>query len=168
MKGPPPFPPASGHAGVTAKAVTVLAGGVMVLVPALAGSSWAQATAAVGLLGVLASLWRALTQAGLAAATAAIAGCAISRPSAPLLAAEGLLILGYLLLLDIPRGIPRQATPRWVHQQLPAAIAGLATSGAVLAGLTLPVASPWWIVLAGIGAAVVAVLIALPRAAAPH
>jgi hypothetical protein len=97
--------------------------------------------------------------------TAAITSCAISRPSTLPLAVEGLLILGYLLLLDIPRAIPRQATPRWARQQLPVAFAGLATSGAVLAGLALPAASSWWIVLTGMSAAVAAVLIALPRAA---
>jgi hypothetical protein len=109
MTGAPPFPPASANAGVIMKAVTLLAGGGMVLVPALAHSSWAQAAVAVGLLGVVASLWRVLSWAGLVAVTAAIASCAISRPSTLPLAGEGLLILGYLLLLDIPCAIPRQA-----------------------------------------------------------
>jgi hypothetical protein len=149
---------------MTTKAITLLAGAAMAVLPATAGSSWAQAAAAVGLLCVLASLWRALAWASLAAVTAAIAGCVISAPAAPLLAGEGLLILGYLLLLDIPRPLPAHAIRRWARRQRPLALAGLATSGAVLAGLALPVAGWWWPVLAGIAAAVAAAAIALPRA----
>ena len=149
---------------MTTKAITLLAGAAMAVLPATAGSSWAQAAAAVGLLGVLASLWRALAWASLAAVTAAIAGCVISAPAAPLLAGEGLLILGYLLLLDIPSALPAQAIRRWTQRQRPLALSGLATSGAVLAGLALPVAGWWWPVLAGIAAAVAAAAIALPRA----
>jgi hypothetical protein len=88
----------------------------------------------------------------------------ISAPSALPLAGEGLLILGYLLLLDFPRPIPAQATRRWMRQQLPVMLAGLATTGAVVAGLALPAGSSWWMVLGGIAAALAAVLIALPHA----
>jgi hypothetical protein len=153
----------SARAGVATQAVTALAGAAMVVVPALVGSSWGQAAAAVGLLGVIASLWRVLAWASLVAVAAAIAGCVICVLAAPLLAADGLLILGYLLLLDIPRPIPAQAIPRWVRRQRPLALAGLATSGAVMAGLALPVAGWWWLVLPGIAAAVAATAIALPR-----
>lgn len=145
------------------KAATLLAGVLVVLVPVVTGPSWAQPAAAIGLLGVLVSAWRRLGWAGLVAVIAAIVQCAISRPGAPVLAAEGLLILGYLLLLDIPPEIPRQARPRWLRQQFPMALAALVTAGAVLAGLALAVASAWWYALAGIGAAVVAVVIALPH-----
>jgi len=167
MNDAAPAPPASApsaRAGVAMQAVTLLAGAAMVVLPATAGSSWAEAAAAVGLVGVLASLWRALTWASLAAVTAAIVGCVISAPAAPLLAGEGLLIMGYLLLLDIPRPLPAQAIPRWARRQRPLGLAGLATSGAVLAGLALPVTGWWWPVLAGIAAAVAAAAIALPRA----
>ena len=78
----------------------------MVLVPAsdLSGRAWALLPA--GLLLVAASLagplarWRVV---GTLAAAVAVAECAVKPPGLAVLAGQGLLILGYLLLLDAPR-----------------------------------------------------------------
>ena len=80
--------------------------------------------------------------------------CAIWPPGTVLLAAEGLLILGYLLLLD---GLTCR-----LRGQLRFGVAGLIGAGVVLAALEVPSATSAWLVLAGLGAAVAAYVIAVP------
>jgi hypothetical protein len=84
--------------------------------------------------------------------------CAIWPPGAVLLTAEGLLILGYLLLLDGPASLP------WLRGQVRFGVAGLVGAGVVLAALAIPSPSSAWLVLAGLGAAVAAYVIAVPLA----
>jgi hypothetical protein len=92
--------------------------------------------------------------------TAAILTCAFSRAGTLVLAAEGLLILCYLLAASAPAGLSRRG--RWVGHQVFPGVAGLIASGAVLAALALHQVSSAWLTAAGLAAAAGAYLIALP------
>jgi hypothetical protein len=99
------------------------------------------------------------------AVAAVILACAFSRAGTAVLAAEGLFILAYLLAADVPAGLSRPAS--WLRQQVFPGIAGLVASGAVLAALALHHGSSAALTAAGLAAAAVAYLIALPRVRAP-
>jgi hypothetical protein len=152
--------------GVLLRVVTGCLGAAMILLPApeLPGRTWLLIP--VGLLLVAASLggplarWRAV---GTLAAVAAVVESALGRPALALLAGQGLLILGYLLLVDAPGVMPGATAARWLRLQLPAAFWGTLTAAAVLVVLAVPVPVSAWLVVAGVGAAVAATAIALPR-----
>ena len=152
--------------GVLLRAVAGCLGAGMILLPApeLPGRAWLLIPA--GLLLVAASLagplarWRTL---GTLAAVTAVAESARALPSLAGLAAEGLLILGYLLLVDSPGVMPGAVAARWLRLQLPAAFWGTLTAATVLVVLAVPVPVSAWLLVAGAGAAVVAAAIALPR-----
>jgi hypothetical protein len=152
--------------GVLLRAVTGCAGAGMILLPApeLPGRAWLLIPA--GLLLVAASLggplarWRAV---GTLAAVAAVVESALGRPALAVLAGQGLLILGYLLLVDAPGVMRGVVAARWLRLQLPAAFWGTLTAAAVLVVLAVPVPVSAWLVVAGAGAAVAATAIALPR-----
>jgi hypothetical protein len=91
----------------------------------------------------------------------AITSCAFSRAGAPVLAAEGVFILAYLITAQALPGLGRPAT--WLRHQVRPGVAGLIASGAVLAALALHQPNAAWLSLAGLTAAVAAYLIALPR-----
>jgi hypothetical protein len=139
---------------------------IVLLAPGLPGT--AKLLAFVGLLLVAASLvsplarWRA---AATLAAAAAIAESAFGHHSIAVLAAEGLLILGYLLLVDSPAAVRPPTAVRWLWLQLPAAAWGAVASGVVLAALALAVPVSAWLLVAGASAAVAAAILALPRRA---
>jgi hypothetical protein len=113
----------------------------------------------VSLAGPLAK-WRIV---GTLAAGAAVTEAALTRPDLAVLAWEGLLILGYLLLVDTPRTMPVAVTAHWLWRQLPLAVWGVFTAAVVLVVLAIPVPVSAWLLAAGAAAAVVAVVIALPR-----
>ena len=152
--------------GVLLRAVTGCLGAGMILlpVPDLPERAWLLIPA--GLLLVAASLggplarWRAV---GTLAAVAAVAESALGLPSLAVLAGQGLLILGYLLLVDAPGVLPGAAAARWLRLQLPAAFWGALTAAIVLVVLAVPVPVSAWLLVAGAGAAVAATVIALPR-----
>jgi hypothetical protein len=152
--------------GVLLRAVTGCLGAGMILLPApdLPGRAWLLIPA--GLLLVAASLggplarWRAV---GTLAAVAAVAESALGQPALAVLAGQGLLILGYLLLVDAPGVMPGTVTARWLRLQLPAVLWGTLTAAAVLVVLAVPVPVSAWLVVAGAGAGVAATAIALPR-----
>ena len=152
--------------GVLLRVATGCLGAAMILLPApeLPGRTWLLIP--VGLLLVAASLggplarWRAV---GTLAAVAAVVESALGRPALAVLAGQGLLILGYLLLVDAPGVMPRATAARWLRLQLPAAFWGTLTAAAVLVVLAVPVPVSAWLVVAGAGAAVAATAIALPR-----
>jgi len=124
-----------------------------------------QALTAAGLLLVAASLARPLARwrgTATLAAVAAIAGSALGHPGTGLLAAEGLLILGYLLLTDAPAAMPGRVAARWLRLQVPAAAWAALVSAAVVLGLSVQVGVSAWLVVAGATAAVAATVIALP------
>jgi hypothetical protein len=151
--------------GVTVIVATACLGTAMMVVPALSLPERGQALTAAGLLLVAASLasplarWRGTTTL---AAVTAIAGSALGNPGTGLLAAEGLLILGYLLLTDAPAAMPGRVAARWLRLQAPAAAWAALASAAVLLGLGVQVRVSAWLVVAGAAAAVGATVIALP------
>ena len=153
-------------ADVITRAVTGCLGAGMLLLPApqLTGRSWALVPAglllvAVSLAGPLAR-WRMV---GTLAAATAVTESALTRPDLAVLAWEGLLILGYLLLVDAPRAMPGIVTARWLWRQLPLAVWGVFTAAIVLVVLAVPVPVSAWLVVAGAVAAAAAAIIALPR-----
>jgi len=85
------------------------------------------------------------------------------RPGLAVLAAEGLLILGYLLLVDAPHAMTAAVTVRWLRLQLPAAVWGAVTAATVLVVLAVPVPASAWLLIAGAAGAVAATALALPR-----
>jgi len=148
------------------RAATGCLGAGMVVLPApeLPARAWALLPA--GLLLVAASLagpsapWRAV---GTLAAAAAVIEAALGQPGLPVLAAEGLLILGYLLLADAPRAMAAATAVRWLGQQLPAVAWGTLATALVLVVLAVPVPVSAWLLVAGAGAAVAATIAALPH-----
>jgi len=151
---------------VITRVVTGCLGAGMILLPAshLTGSS--RALAVLGLVLVAVSLagplarWRIV---GTLAAATAVTEAALTRPDLASLAWEGLLILGYLLLVDAPRRMPGTVTAHWLWRQLPLAVWGVFTAAIVLVVLAVRVPVSAWLLVAGAGAAVAAVVIAMPR-----
>ena len=149
------------------EAATVAVGAAMIVVPAVSAPADNVLTAVGGAL-VAASVippfgrWRGT---GTLAAVTAVAACALARPAVAVLAAEGLLILGYLLVLDGPRGasLSAAALARWLRQQAVTACWAVATSAAVLVTLAVRVPASAGLVVTGTAAAVAAAIIALPR-----
>jgi hypothetical protein len=141
-------------------------GAGMIILPAPELPSRAWPLILVGLLLVAASLagpparWRAV---GTLAAATAVLECALGRPGLAVLAVAGVLILGYLLLVDAPVAMAGAAAARWLRLQLPAAFWGTLTAAIVLVVLAVPVPVSAWLLVAGAGAAVAATVIALPR-----
>jgi hypothetical protein len=178
-----PAPPAEPGRSLLGVAVP-LTGLLLVTVPLPAEPVWAYLIGAAGLAAAFAAPVTALIRRwvtarrpalgnwfrpaqwagpGTLTATAAIAECAVSRLNAAALAAEGLLLLGYLLLLDAPSGARWTATARWLRSRIRAALAGVMATGLVLAGLAAAPSVASWILLAGLGAAMAAYLVAVPR-----
>ncbi|HTT00174.1 MAG TPA: hypothetical protein VMI33_26535 [Streptosporangiaceae bacterium] len=153
-------------AGRGLHAAAGLGGLLMLAVPALAAPTAALALTGAGTLLVIGSLVTWVSRqvpAGTLATGIAVIQCAAWPPGTLGLAAEGLLILGYVLLLDGPVPIGSATAGRWLRGQVPAGAAGLVGTGAVLAALAAPPAASPWLVLAGLAAAVAAYLIAVPR-----
>ena len=152
--------------GVLLRAAAGCLGAGMIILPApdLPSRGWLLILA--GLLLVAASLagpparWRAV---GTLAAAVAVLESALGRPALAVLAVEGVLILGYLLLLDAPVAMPGAVAARWLRLQVPGAFWGTVTAAVVLVVLAVPVPVSAWLLVAGAGAAVAAAAIALPR-----
>jgi hypothetical protein len=141
-----------------ANIATVALGLLTVAWPLAWAPAWTYALAGLGGLAVLAAArWGRGTAL---AVTAAIICCAVSTAGIAVLAAEGLLILGYLLVTGLPAGLPRPG--RWLRGQLPLLVAGLIAAGAVLAAFAVHQPASAWLTVAALAAAVAAYLIALP------
>lgn len=144
---------------MTAAAVTL--GLVTVGWPLAWAPAWTYAIASLGSVAVLAAVFLRWRRGPVLAVAAAIISCAVSHVGIPVLAAEGLFILAYLLLADAPQGM---ADPvRWLRRQVVLFVAGLITAGAVLAVYAVHQPDSAWLTFAGLAAAVVAYLLALPR-----
>jgi len=140
-----------------------VAGAVMVAVPVIAvPAAWPVAVAgAAALLAALPGRWPAAgTFAALAALVMGGIGIAAGTVPLPLTAAEGTLVLAYLLALDAAESGLTGGRLRWARGRLPVLAAGLAAAliTAVAAAAAVP-ASPW-LVLAGVAAAGAALLVA--------
>jgi hypothetical protein len=127
---------------------------------------WAYAMASAAALAVLAAVFARWRPGPVLAVAGAITVCAFSRAGTLVLALEGLLILAYLLAADAPAGLTRPGS--WLRQQVFAGVAGLIAGGAVLAALALHQVSSAWLTAAGLAAAAVAYLIALPSRRDPR
>lgn len=152
--------------GWTVIMATASLGIAMIILPALSLSGRSQVLTIAGLLLVAGSLATSLARwpaIATLAAVAAVAGSVLGHPGTAALAAEGLLILGYLLLSDAPAAMPGRVAVRWLRLQAPAASWAVLASAAVLLVLAIPVPVSAWLVVAGAGAAVAAAVIALPR-----
>lgn len=101
--------------------------------------------------------------AGTLVAIAVIIECALSRLDTAAMAAEGLLLLGFLLLLDRPAGLAGSTGRTWLRLRLPALLGGVAATGIVLAALAAVPGSSPWLALGGLAAAAAAYLVAAPR-----
>ena len=123
-------------------------------------SGWAYVVAVLGAAAVLAAAFAGWRRGPALAAAAAVVACAFSRAGTAALAAEGLFIVAYLICADAPAGLTRPGS--WLRQQASGVVAGLIASGAVLAALALNHVSSAWLTAAGLAAAAVAYLIALP------
>jgi len=151
---------------VVTRVVTGCLGAGMILLPAPHLTGHSRVLVVIGLVLVAVSLagplarWRFV---GTLAAATAIAESALTRPDLAMLAWEGLLILGYLLLVDAPRAMPGTVTAHWLWRQVPLAVWGVFTAAIVLVLLAVPVPVSAWLLVAGAVAAVGAVIIALPR-----
>jgi hypothetical protein len=121
---------------------------------------WAVAVAVGGAAAVLAGAFARWPRGPVLAVAAAVAACAVGRAGTAVLAAEGLLILAYLLAADAPDGLTRPGS--WLRDQAFAGVAGLIASGAVLAALALHQVSSAALTAAGLAAAAGAYIIALP------
>jgi hypothetical protein len=146
--------------------VSTCLGVAMAVLPAFSLPARAQVLTVAGLLLVAANLVSPLTRwRGMAtlAAVAAVAAAALGEPGTATLAAEGLLVLGYLLLTDAPDAMPWRVAVRWLRLQLPAAVWAVLVMAAILLVLVFPVPVSAWLVVAGAGAAVAATVVALPR-----
>jgi hypothetical protein len=136
---------------------------VTVALPLAWAPGWAYAVASAAAAGVLAAAFAGWRRGPVLAVAAAVVACAFSRAGTAVLAAEGLFIVAYLIVADAPAGLSPKARPgSWLRQQVPGGVAGLVGSGAVLTALALHRVSPAWLAAAGLAAAAVAYLIALP------
>jgi hypothetical protein len=71
-------------------------------------------------LGVLAAAFAGWRRGPALAVAAAVVACAFSRAGTAVLAAEGLLIVAYLIVADAPAGLSPKARPgSWLRQQAP-------------------------------------------------
>src|ERR1700678_865561 len=123
--------------------------------------AWTYALASLGAVAALAAVFLRWRRGPVLAVAAAIISSAVSHAGIPVLAAEGLFILAYLLVADAPPGMIDPG--RWLRRQTVLLVAGLITSGAVLAAYAVHQSSSAWIAFACLAAAVAAYLIALPR-----
>jgi hypothetical protein len=140
---------------------TAAALGLLVLaLPVAWAPGWAYAVASAGAVAVLAGAFARWRQGPVLAVAGAILTCTFSRAGTLVLAAEGLLILAYLLAAHAPQGLPRPG--RWVRHQVLPVVAGLIAAGAVLAALAVHQVSSAALTAAGLAAAAGAFLVALP------
>ncbi len=166
------------------RAVTALAGVALVAVPVAADPRAAYPVAVIGLVCALIIGWPqrgaaagrrvaaairarawipARAAAGTVVAVAVIIECAASRLDTVAMAGEGLLLLGFLLLLGRPAGLAGGTTRAWLRLRLPAVLGAVAATGIVLAALAAVPGSSPWLALGGLAAAVAAYLVAAPR-----
>ena len=106
---------------------------------------------------------RVRAAAGTVAAGVVVIECAASRLDTAAMAGEGLLLLGFLLLLGRPAGLAGGTARAWLRLRLPAVLGAVAASGIVLAALAAVPGSSPWLALGGLVAAVAAYVVAAPR-----
>jgi hypothetical protein len=155
------------RAGIPARAEIATAGpGTATVGPGAATVSPGAATAAAGREPGPAgpdAAGRVRAAAGTVAAVAVVIECAASRLNTAAMAGEGLLLLGFLLLLGRPAGLAGGTARAWLRLRLPAVLGAVAATGIVLAALAAVPGSSPWLALGGLAAAVAAYAVAAPR-----
>jgi len=146
------------RAGIPGRAETAPAGRG----PASASPAAATAGREPGLAGPDAAE-RVRAAAGTLLAVVVIVECAASRLDTAAMAGEGLLLLGFLLLLGRPAGLAGGTARAWLRLRLPAVLGAVAATGIVLAALAAVPGSSPWLALGGLVAAVAAYVVAAPR-----
>jgi hypothetical protein len=139
-------------------AATAAIGAAMLALAALSAPAWARPAVipALGCLG-LSLAPRPWPPAATLTASAAVLLTAAGPARIPPTAAEGILVLGYLLGAD---GIGEPVTA--LRHRWPLIAAAAATTGLVAAALLIPAAPALYLVLAGAAAIVLAYALALP------
>jgi hypothetical protein len=138
-------------------------GAVMLAIPVIAmPAAWPAAIAgAAAALAALPGRWPAAgTLAAVAAMVTGGIGIAAGATPLPLAAAEGTLVLAYLLMLDAAETGLTGGRLRWARGRLPVLAAGLAAALVTAAAAAVPVPASPWLVLAGVAAAGAALLVA--------
>jgi len=116
--------------------------------------AWTYLVAGLGAAAVLAAALLSWRRGPALAVAAAVVSCAAAGAPVAVLAVEGLVILGYLLVTSAPPG------GAWA--QLPLLAAGALAGATVLAAFAVRPSGSAWLALAGLAAAVAAYLVALP------
>jgi hypothetical protein len=142
------------------RGVSLALGLLTVAWPLAWAPGWAYAVAGAGAAAVLAAALTGWRPGSALAVATAIFSCAFSRAGIPVLTAEGLFILVYLLSSGAPVGLTQPG--QWLRQQARLCAAGVIASGAVLGALALHSAASAWLTIVGLVAAVAAYLVALP------
>jgi hypothetical protein len=136
---------------------TALALGLVTVAWPLAWSpAWTYLVAGLGAAAVVAAVFLSWRPGPVLAVAAAVVSCAAADAPVAVLAVEGLVILGYLLLIDAPP----QLGP-WARGQVPLVVAGALAGAVVLAAFAVRPSGSAWLALAGLAAAVAAYLVAL-------
>jgi hypothetical protein len=134
-----------------------LALGLLTIAWPLAWSpAWTYLVAGLGAAAVLAAVFLSWRPGPVLAVAAAVVSCAAADAPVAVLAVEGLVILGYLLLIDAPPELGP-----WARGQVPLIVAGVLAGAAVLAAFAVRPSGSAWLALAGLAAAVAAYLVAL-------
>lgn len=93
----------------------------------------------------------------------AVVACGLSRAGDLVMAAEGLFILGYLLVADVLIArLGALGAVGWLRRELPALVAGVVASALVLGALAVRLAVSPWLTMVGLIALVIAYRIAVP------
>ena len=136
---------------------TALALGLVTVAWPLAWSpAWTYLVASLGAAAVVAAVFLSWRPGPVLAVAAAVVSCAAADAPVAVLAVEGLVILGYLLLIDAPP----QLGP-WARGQVPLVVAGALAGAVVLAAFAVRPSGSAWLALAGLAATVAAYLVAL-------
>jgi hypothetical protein len=144
-----------------------LALGLLTIAWPLAWSpAWTYLVAGLGAAAVLAAAFLSWRPGPALAVAAAVVSCAAADAPVAVLAVEGLVILGYLLLVGAPPELGPRARGQvplgaWARGQVPLVVAGVLAGAAVLAAFAVRPSGSAWLALAGLAAAVAAYLVAL-------
>jgi hypothetical protein len=138
------------------KSAAVVPGLLTVAWPLAWSPAWTYLVGGLGAAAVLAGVFLSWRPGPALAVAAAVVSCAAANVPVAVLAVEGLVILGYLLLI----GAPPELGP-WARGQVPLAAAGVLAGAAVLAAFAVRPSGSAWLALTGLAAAVAAYLLAL-------
>jgi hypothetical protein len=136
----------------------VILGLLTVAWPLAWSPAWTYLVAGLGAAAVLVAAFLNWRPGPALAVAAAVVSCAAADAPVAVLAVEGLVILGYLLLIGAPPELGR-----WARGQVPLVVAGALAGAAALAAFAVRPSASAWLALAGLAAAVAAYLVSCLR-----